>query len=175
MKKTSKEILRERAIKLGQTEEEKGSRERYIEVVIFKLEKEFYAIEPRYIQEIFTLKDVTFLPNAPSFIYGLVNVRRKVITIIDLKKIFELSSPVTSSARAMIIQNNTLNLALLIDAICGMQNILLKDIQPPIPTLTGIRQELLRGITNDGLVILDGEKLLSHKEIVGTGLIQELA
>lgn len=47
-----------------------------------------------------------------------------------------------------------------------MRGIPLGDIQPPLPTLTGIREEYLKGVTAERIVILDAEKLLSHPAIL---------
>ena len=52
------------------------------------------------------------------------------------------------------------------DAVIGVRSISLSEIQPSLPTLTGIRQEYLKGITGEREVILDAEKLLSDKNIV---------
>lgn len=166
MEKISKEeILNQRAMKLAKIGEENEDSGLFLEVVTFTLENSCYAIEPCYIQEIFTIKDVTFLPNVPSFVYGLINVRRKVFSIIDLKNIFNISS-ITQSQKAILLQNHATQFVILTDTVLGLENLLLEYIQPTIPTLTGIKEEILRGITNEGLVILDGSKLLSHKELL---------
>jgi purine-binding chemotaxis protein CheW len=47
-----------------------------------------------------------------------------------------------------------------------VETVSLSELQPSLPTLTGIRGEYLKGVTQEGLVILDVEKVLSDKNIV---------
>jgi hypothetical protein len=51
------------------------------------------------------------------------------------------------------------------DEILGIAEISKHDIQPSLPTLTGIRADFLKGITGDGIVVLDDEKLLSDDKM----------
>jgi purine-binding chemotaxis protein CheW len=54
---------------------------------------------------------------------------------------------------------------ILADVVLGVRRIPLTDIQPSLPTLTGIREDYLKGVTGEQVVILDAEKLLSDKKI----------
>jgi purine-binding chemotaxis protein CheW len=54
---------------------------------------------------------------------------------------------------------------ILADEIRGVRNVLSKDVQAGLPTLTGIRLEYLLGVTEDRLIILDGGKLLTDKNL----------
>lgn len=61
----------------------------YVQYVVFNLGKEEYGIEISYAQEIIRIpKQITKMPNMPPFIEGMVNLRGKVIPVIDLKKRF---------------------------------------------------------------------------------------
>lgn len=165
--KTKEEILRKRAQKLAHLNLSAEQDDPSVEVVAFSLGNERYAIEPTFIQEIFPVKEISFLPNTPPFVCGLINARRKVISLINLKEIFEIPSEVyPKNFKAMILQHQNMQFAIVVDTILGMQKILIKDMQSGIPTLTGIRQEFLKGITIEGIVLLDGEKLLSSPHIV---------
>jgi purine-binding chemotaxis protein CheW len=55
---------------------------------------------------------------------------------------------------------------ILADAIVRVQSIGVADLQPALPTLTGLRADYVRGITRDPVVVLDVEKFLSDKRIV---------
>lgn len=131
------------------------------------LADETYALEAEYIREVYPLKDYTFLPGAPSFVFGIINVRRKIIPLIDLKKFFNL--PITqeiSREKIIILENGDLEFGILSDAIVGVRIVNPEDIQSSLPSLTGVRQEFLKGITSDRLVILDGNKLLTDKKLI---------
>lgn len=166
--RSKKEILVNRAKRLAgtigvQEEDSRGS----LKVLEFKLAKESYAIELQYIQEVYRIKDFTPLPTVPSFVFGLINVRRKILSVIDLHVLFDIPRKEEAIGKKVIIlKKNDIEFAFLTDDIIGVEIIQLNAIQPVLPTLTGIQQELLKGITVKGLAILDGEKFLSDSRII---------
>ncbi len=159
-------ILKQRAEKLAQQKRESldGTS---IEVIKFELAKEMYVLELQYVREIYPLKDFTRLPCVPPFVFGLINVRRRILSIIDLRIFFDLSMPQDSSdEKVIIIENKEMSFAIRTDKIVEVQSISIDTIQPPPPTLIGIRQEFLKGLTSDGMVLLDGAKLLSAQQLI---------
>lgn len=139
----------------------------YIEVVEFQLAHEKYAIESNYISEVYPLKELTPLPCTPKFVAGIINVRGKIISVIDIKKFFDLPEKgITDLNKVIIIHNVLMEFGILADAVLGASQIPLLDIQISLPMLTGICTEYLRGVTPEQLVILDAEKILSDKKII---------
>jgi purine-binding chemotaxis protein CheW len=138
-----------------------------LEVVEFLLGPEHYGIESSDIREILPLSDFTPLPCTPAFVLGLVNVRGQILSIIDIKKLFDLPEKgLTDLNKAIIVHAHRLELGILADAILGVRSIALEDLHPALPTLTGIRARYLKGITKDPLVVLDVEKILGDERIV---------
>jgi purine-binding chemotaxis protein CheW len=136
-------------------------------VVEFLLANERYGIETRYIREVYPLKDFTPLPGVPPFVLGLVNVRGKILSVIDIKKFFDLPDKGISELNTVIIvHNDTMEFGILADAIAGVSTIPVRTIGPPLPTLTGIRGEYLRGVTEGRMVVLDAARILSDRNIV---------
>ncbi|MGA2026500.1 MAG: chemotaxis protein CheW [Syntrophobacteraceae bacterium] len=161
-----KRILRARADLLARQpgKEQTGDT---LEVVEFMLANERYGIESGYVREVYPLKDYTPLPCTPPFVLGLINVRGQIISVIDIKKFFELPEKgITDFNKVIIIHDHTMEFGILADSILGVQEIAMRDIEPPLPTLTGIREEYLRGVTGERTVILDARKLLADKEII---------
>lgn len=159
-------LLKTRAQTLAQ-ELENGAIAEYVEVVVFILAYETYGIDTTYVREVYPLKDLTPLPCTPSFVAGIVNVRGKVLSVIDLKHLFELPAQgLTDLNRVIIISDGTMEFGILADAIVGVRHIPVEEIQPSLPTLTGVREEYLSGITAERLVILDAAKLLTSSNIV---------
>lgn len=162
-----KRILKERARALAQEPKIKERAEGYIEAVEFQLAYERYAIESFYVQEVYPMKELTPLPCTPSFILGIINVRGQVLSVIDIKKFFELPEKgITDLNKVIIIQDQRMEFGILADLILGVRLIPLEEIQPSLPTLTGIREEHLKGVTKERVVILDAAKLLTDKKIV---------
>lgn len=159
-------ILRQRARLLAEPPEHEAEAAS-IEVVTLLLAYETYAIETAYVREVYPLKDLTPLPCTPSFVAGIVNVRGQVMSVIDLKKLFELPEKgLTDLNKVVIISDGGMEFGILADAILDVRNIPLHEIQPGLPTLTGVREDYLKGITAERLVVLDAAKLLHNKDIV---------
>ncbi|WP_333874663.1 chemotaxis protein CheW [Methylobacter sp.] len=159
-------ILKARALALAQMPEQAGPTES-IEVVIFQLAYETYGIETAWVREVYPLKDLTPLPCTPGFVAGIVNVRGQVISVIDIKKFFDLPEKgLTDLNKVIILSNGVMEFGILADSVVEVKSIPLNKIQAGLPTLTGIREDYLRGITAERLVILDAAKLLTDSNII---------
>ena len=113
------------------------------------------------------LKEFTPLPGTPPFVFGIINFRGQILSIIDLKKFFELPEKgLTDLNRVIILHSKEMEFGILADAILGLRAIPIKAMQPSLPTLTGIRTAYLKGVTEDRMVILDGAKVLSDKKLI---------
>jgi purine-binding chemotaxis protein CheW len=161
-------ILRARARSLAASETAEAiSAHLLLEVVEFVLGSERYGIESSHIREIYPLSEFTPLPCTPAFVLGLVNVRGQILSIINIKKLFELPEKgLTNLNKVIIVHANHMEVGILADAILGVRRIALEELHPALPTLTGIREEYLKGITRDPLVVLDAETILSDEKIL---------
>ncbi len=159
------EILKDRAVELGRAPREEA--EAQLEIVEFLLAHEKYGIEPRYVREIFRLKTLTPVPCTPPFVRGVTNLRGEVLSVIDLKKFFDLPDEgLTDFTKVIVLRSDAMELGLLADSVIGARSIPLDEIQPPLPTLTDIREEYLRGVTEERLAILNAERIVCDERIV---------
>lgn len=162
-----KSILKERARALAREPKGEEAAGEEIEVLEFQLAYERYGIESSYVREVYPLKEFTPLPCVSPFVLGIINVRGQIVFVIDIKKFFDLPEKgLTDLNKVVIIHNDSMEFGILADVILGMRRIALRDIQPSLPTLTGIREQYLKGVTPESLVLLDAEKLLTDKNIV---------
>jgi len=160
-------ILKARAKALARRREREAPVQEPIEVVEFLLAYERYALESSYVREVYPLKELTPLPCTPPFVLGIINVRGQILSVIDLKKLFDLPEKgLTDLNKVILVQSGAMQLGILADVILGVRSIPVQDVQGPLPTLTGIREEYLRGVTRDRLVVLDVGRILSDKNIV---------
>jgi len=163
-------VLKERAKILAKEPKGIEEDESYLEVVEFMLAHERYALELMHIREVYPLKELTPLPGTPDFVLGIINVRGQIISIIDIKRFFDLPEKgLTNLNQVIILQSDEMEFGILADEILGTKSIPASTIQASLPTLTGIRAEYLRGVTGDRVVILDGEKILSDEKMVVKG------
>ena len=163
----TKRILRERALALAAEPGETQTLADSIEVVEFLLAHERYAVESSYVREVYPLENLTPLPCTPGFVLGIVNLRGEILSVIDLKKFFDLPEKgLTDLNKVIVLQSGNMLFGILADVIAGVRRIPVSDIQPFLPTLTGVREEYLKGVTPGRTVILDAEKLLTDESII---------
>ena len=165
--KKKQEILKDRAKALAGKPEPEETAIAYLETVVFRLANETYVIENYYIKEVYPLKHFTALPCTPLFVLGIINVRGQILSIIDLRIFFDLPrNGLSDLNRVIILHMDEMEFGILADEIIGVQYILKKEIRPPLPALTGIRAEYLKGVTKEGHVVLDAARILADKKII---------
>lgn len=161
------QLLRTRAQALARPPVEEIFEGESIEILEFRLASERYAVETSFVREVLPLRELTPLPGTPPFVLGIVNVRGRILPVYDIKKFFDLPDQgLTDLHRILLIQGHGLELGLLADAIAGTRTLPLEVLHPPLPTFTGVRAEYLRGLTAEGLVVLDLERLLTDPKII---------
>ncbi|CRX39295.1 chemotaxis protein CheW [Estrella lausannensis] len=159
-------ILEERAEKLAKSLEEKKP-ENVADVLKFQLHQEIFAIEIRYVAEVCFLKEFTPLPCTPAFVYGLMNVRRQVFAIIDLAILFgSQKSTSHKPERVIILKGGNHSFAVCTTAILGVESIPFSLIQPPPPTIAESQSVYLKGITTEGVALLDGASLIDSRQLI---------
>ncbi|MEQ8186360.1 MAG: chemotaxis protein CheW [Candidatus Eremiobacterota bacterium] len=161
-----KDILIKRAEMLARdiSAESEGERTQIVE---FILAGERYGIEAIYVREIFPLKDLTPIPCTPSFITGVINVRHEIVSVMDIKKFFNLPEcGITELNKVIILKTDDMEVGILADSITGVTCVDIDGLQTFLPGLTDIGAEYLKGIAEGPLIILDGEKILSDKKLI---------
>ncbi len=162
-----KKILKTRAKALAREPEVDKDGQEQLEIVEFLLADERYAIESSFVHEVYPLHELTPLPGTPLFVAGIINVRGQIVSVVDLKKFFDLPAKgLTDLNTVIILSDGHMQFGLLADAVAGVRRIPLLEMQPPLPTLTGIRQEYLQGVTGQRLVILDAAKILADPRVI---------
>lgn len=164
---SARQILRARAHALSRPPAPAADASASLELLEFSLAQERYAVETRFVGEAHPLRDLTPLPCTPSFLLGIVNVRGRILPVLDLKKFFGLPEQgLTDLHRIILVHGHGLELGLLADSIMGVRTIPLDGLRPPLPTLTGIQAEYLIGVTAECLVALDLDRILADPKII---------
>ena len=113
------------------------------------------------------MRDLTPIPGTPPFVLGIINVRGRIVSILDIRKFFDLPEKgLTDLNKVLILNGHNMEFGLLADAVLGVRKIRANELQASLPTLTGIREQYLKGVTKERFVILDAEKLLADKKII---------
>jgi len=160
-------ILKERARRLASEPGEQLVPEDQLEVVEFALSAERYAIESAHVREVYPYKELVPLPGAPDFLLGIMNVRGKIHSVLDLRRFFSLPSQGGHHlGKVLILQSPRMVFGVLADDILGVALVPLADLHPGLITFAGTRAAYVKGVTTDGVTLLDGGKILSDRRLV---------
>ena len=161
-----KRILKTRAQALAREPVAKVT-EAVIEVVEFSLAAERYGIETSFVREVLPFKELTPVPCTPVFFMGLVNVRGRMVAVVDLKKFFDLpANGLHDLHKVIILSSEEMDLGILADDVAGVRSVSVRQLQTALPTLNGIGQHYLRGVTGERLVVLDAARILGDPKII---------
>jgi len=143
-----------------------------IQLVVFMLKQGDvvceYGVPITQVQEIITVTRPTQLPQAPDFVEGIINLRGKIIPIIDLKKRFGMgASDITTETRSVVVEVEGQTVGIIVDEVSEVLRVANNDIEPPPAVVGGITAEYLTGVGKiEGrlLILLDMNKILSESE-----------
>lgn len=137
--------------------------------VVFELGNEKYCADIANVGSITEFDNITKVPNTPSYIEGVINLRGEVIPIVNLKKRFSVKDTEASQdARIIIITYDGKNIGFLVDDASQVLRIDDKDIEPTPAIIAGEDRKYISGVGKvDGniVVLLDLIKILSDSEL----------
>jgi len=133
-----------------------------IEVLTFSLSGETYAVESGHVSLVMPLSQYTPLPGTPSHVLGIINVRGRVVSVLDLRVLLELPiSGLSDKNFLAILHGFGMEFGVLVDRVLGIDQIHRSSLQAEVANLSGIRAAYLLGVTPDQWTVLDGARLLS--------------
>ena len=107
------------------------------------------------------------MPGLPDFVLGIINIRGQILSIVDLKRLFNLSAKgIGELNKLIVIQNDKMEFGILADIILGTHSIPVDSIQTSYTSMPGIGVEYLKGITSGHIIILDAAKILDDEKII---------
>jgi purine-binding chemotaxis protein CheW len=135
----------------------------------FRVGKEDYGLEIYHVTEIIGIQKITEVPDMPDYVKGVINLRGKVIPIMDVRKRFNFEERAYDDRTCIIVVHiNDTSLGLVVDTVKEVSDIPEKDIQPPPDIAEGNRQFFIRGlgkVEEEVKILLDAEKLLSKSDL----------
>jgi len=148
-----------------------------LQLVSFNLDNEEYGLEILSVQEIIRMQGLTRVPNSPSFVDGVINLRGKVIPVIALRKRFGLAArPNDKQTRIVVTEIGGAIVGFVVDSVSEVLRIPASTIEPA-PRLGSVNQEFVAGVAKlEGrlLILLDVERIMTEEESTALGSPQEL-
>lgn len=138
------------------------------QMVVFSLRDQEYGVDIAQVREIIRHDEVTRVPRAPEFVEGVLNLRGKVIPVVDLRRRFGISSEEESSAeRIMVVDVADRTMGVIVDSVVEVLRVPESSMEPPPSLVAGLDAEYLRGVAKLGdrlLIWLDLTRILTSKE-----------
>lgn len=146
--------------------------ERAGKYLTFHLAEEGYGVEILKVQEIIGLMNITRVPRAPDFVRGVINLRGKVIPVVDLRLKFAMPSREFTARTCIIVVEIELSSAkttmgIIVDEVSEVVNVTADQIEPPPSFGVAVDTDFILGMGKIGgrvLILLDIDKVLSSAD-----------
>lgn len=139
-----------------------------LQLVTFSIGEEEFGVDILKVQEIIRTMEITKVPRAPVFVEGVINLRGKVIPILDLRKRFGLESRGHDKhTRIIVIEISNMIVGFVVDSVSEVLRIPADTVEPPPPVVSGLESEYISGVgklEDRLLILLDLDRLLSGDE-----------
>ena len=135
-----------------------------IQLVTFRIGEEEFGVDILAVQEIIRMMQITMVPRAPEFIEGVINLRGKVIPVINMRTRFNKPAlDQDSNTRIVVMELENKIVGFLVDGVSEVLRIPESTVEDPPPVVAGIGSEYIRGIgklDNRLLILLNLDNLL---------------
>ncbi len=152
---------------------EMAAKEHAGKYLTFALDKEVYGLAILKVQEIIGMMNVTSVPRTPEFVRGVINLRGKVIPVLDLRLKFSMES-VEDTARTCIIvvqvasEGQDVTMGVIVDEVAEVLDVTADQIEPPPSFGAAVETAFLLGmgkVGNKVIMLLDVDKVLATQEV----------
>jgi purine-binding chemotaxis protein CheW len=127
------------------------------QLVVFELANEFYGINIAVVESIIKMQSITQLPQTPSYIKGVTNLRGTVLPVIDLRIRFGLEPQQnTKQTRVIIVTMGKIKVGIMVDGVSEVLRVSDESVEPLPPMVNSVNSDFLKGIVRleDRLIIL---------------------
>ncbi len=136
-----------------------------VEYVTFYVGNILIGADIRQVEEINRHVEVTTVPHAPKFVWGVINLRGDVVTVVDLRTILGLPpAEISKQTRNVVVRSNGEQIGLLVDQIADVVKARAGEIDPPPANVGGVEGRFFKGVCKletELLIILDIDAALA--------------
>lgn len=144
-----------------------------MQLVAFRLGREIFGVQIEYIREIMRYPEITEVPDAPEFLEGVINLRGKVVPVIDLRKRLRTgASERTKATRVLVSELGGSSVGLTVDAVAEVIRIDPASVEEPPEMVAAVGVEYITGVAKveEKLVIL-----VDIKKVLDAGDMRKMA
>lgn len=139
-----------------------------VQLVTFHIGTEIYGLDILQVQEIIRMVEITRVPNADEYVKGVINLRGKIIPIIELRTRFGIElSEYTNETRIIVLENEEITVGFIVDKVNQVTNIKNDTIESSPPMMEGIDSDYISGVSQQEenlIIILETTKILEIME-----------
>ncbi len=159
--------------------QQQTSRSQILQLVSFLIENEEFGVDILNVQEIIRPVDITRVPNAPAFVEGVINLRGRIVPVVDLRKRFNLPRRERDkNSRIIVVELGDKIVGFMVDAVREVLRVDAGVIEPPPELAIGIDAHYITGVAKLDdrlLILLDLERILTDEEKHRLQPLQETA
>ena len=160
------EIWAKRAYALAETPTVEATGQT-LDLLVFLLNNEHYGLEVIHVREIYPLQQITVVPRTPDFVVGVFSARGRLISIVDLRAFFGLSTlTLSDDSKVIVVAIGDVEVGFLTDNVVEVLSIFKDDLEPPLASQLGSHADFAQGIAPGMLVVLDLKTLLQDKRLI---------
>ena len=138
------------------------------QLVVFDLVRESYGVDIGKVSEIIRMQEITRVPRTPSYVEGVINLRGKIIPVIDLRKMFGLAvGELNKENRTVVVDIGGQNIGIIVDAVTEVLRISSDSVEPPSSVITSTESDYLLGIAkleDKMIILLDLDRVLTREQ-----------
>jgi purine-binding chemotaxis protein CheW len=147
-----------------------GPTDELLQMVVFQLGGEEFGVEIMKVQEIIRMPEITQIPQSPEFVEGVINLRGRIIVVINLDKRFNLTSKeIDSNSRIIVVEIGENVVGMIVDSVNEVLRIPKSSVEPaPELVTSSISREYITGvgkIDDRLLILLDLAKVMNKNEV----------
>jgi purine-binding chemotaxis protein CheW len=154
---------------MSNVQEQKKDKLDLLQLVSFKIGNEEFGVDILNVQEINRMTQITKVPNSPEFVEGVINLRGRIIPVIDLRsRIGIIKKDADKNTRIVVIEIQEKIIGFIVDAVKEVLRIPADITEAPPELVNGIDSEFIKAVgklDDRLLILLDLEKIIS-KEII---------
>ncbi|MEA3253832.1 MAG: chemotaxis protein CheW [Chloroflexota bacterium] len=156
------------AVRSVHVDASRGAGEDLLQLVSFRIGEEEFGIDILKVQEINRLVDITKVPRSPDFVEGVINLRGKVIPIIDLRKRFSMEMrEYDKDTRIVVVDINNQVMGMIVDSVSEVLRLPADTIEPAPEIAVSVDSEYIQGVAkleDRILIFLDLSRIFSEQE-----------
>jgi purine-binding chemotaxis protein CheW len=148
-----------------------SSAKELLQLVICQLSKEEYGVQISSVKEIIRIPDITKIPHVPDYVEGIINLRNKIIPVINLATKFNLSHEgLNDQSRIVIVEIGNVVAGMVVDAVTEVLRVSAEDIErAPEMITSNISEKYIDGVgklDDRLLILLDIDQIFTEEQKV---------